>query len=336
MRESFNKEEDWEIEKDCRDWSSRSGHRIRFWVDTWFGSHSLCLEFPRLYSLSVEKEVSLCTIVERKSQSEEWVFNFRRVLRAWEVEELGRLCARLDAENFHLSAEEDRLCWKPSPSGEFLVVSLYSRNAGGVSSNVPSLLWNNLASSKMQFFGWLAWKGRVKTVAYLQRIGVLGGSVCKLCKFCNSEVESANHVLLLCPAIWKVWSSLVDWWRLQWVAPGTIGGLLEWWAGFKFKKLEGAVWKSIPLTLLWSIWKCRNDFVFSGVHPQLDLLSGKSDIPSETGGLLCNRGAGFICFGRLLYWLDALLVLLRYYVGFGCCCLGISLGVAGCLANLMM
>lgn len=130
----------------------RNGHRIRFWVDTWFGSHSLCSEFPRLYSLSVEKEVSLCTIVERKSQSEEWVFNFRRVLRAWEMEELGLLYARLDVENFHLSTEEDRLCWKPSPSGEFSVASLYSRNVGGVSSDVPSLLWNNLASPKMQFF----------------------------------------------------------------------------------------------------------------------------------------------------------------------------------------
>lgn len=35
------------------------------------------------------------------------------------------------------------------------------------------------------------------------------------------------------------------------------------------------MWKSIPLTLLWSIWKCRNDFVFSGVRPQLDLLSDR-------------------------------------------------------------
>lgn len=55
---------------------------------------------------------------------------------------------------------------------------------------------------------------------------------------------------------------LVDWWGLQWVAPGTIGGLLDWWAGFIFKKLEGSVWKSIPLALLWSIWKCMNDCVF--------------------------------------------------------------------------
>lgn len=39
-------------------------------------------------------------------------------------------------------------------------------------------------------------------------------------------------------------------------------GLLDWWAGFIFKKLEGSVWKSIPLALLWSIWKCMNDCVF--------------------------------------------------------------------------
>lgn len=56
--------------------------RIRFWVDTWIGSHSFSSEFPRLYSLSVEKKVSLCTIVERKSLPDVWVFNFRRVHRA--------------------------------------------------------------------------------------------------------------------------------------------------------------------------------------------------------------------------------------------------------------
>ncbi|KAL7181996.1 hypothetical protein ACSBR1_040833 [Camellia fascicularis] len=149
-----------------------NGSRIRFWVDLWLGSHSLCLEFPRLYSLSVEKEVSLCNIVERKRQSDEWVFNFQRICRAWEVEELGRLCAMLNAASVDSSGAEDKLCWKPSFSGEFTVASLYNRNI--------------------------------------------------------------------------VWSSLVDWWGLQWVVPGTIGGLLDW-----------------------------NECVFSGSQPQLDLLSDR-------------------------------------------------------------
>ncbi|KAI7994983.1 4-hydroxyphenylpyruvate dioxygenase [Camellia lanceoleosa] len=44
------------------------------------------------------------------------------------MDELGRLYARLDAENFELSREEDKLCWKPSPCGDFLVDSPYTRN----------------------------------------------------------------------------------------------------------------------------------------------------------------------------------------------------------------
>lgn len=83
------------------------------------------------------------------------------------MDELGRLCAMLNAESFALFEAEDILCWKASPSGEFSVASLYSRNVVGVSFEVPSLLWNNLSPPKMEFFGWLAWKGRIKTVACL-------------------------------------------------------------------------------------------------------------------------------------------------------------------------
>lgn len=107
---------------------------------------------------------------------------------------------------------------------------------------------------------------------YLQRISVLSGNVSNICIFCNSDVESVNHVLLLCPSIWKVWSNLVDWWGLRWVVTGSIEGLLNWWAGFKFKKFDWMVWKTIPTALLWYIWKCRNDCVFRGTQPQVEEL----------------------------------------------------------------
>ncbi|KAI7980640.1 hypothetical protein LOK49_Contig124G00004 [Camellia lanceoleosa] len=43
-----------------------NGSRIRFWVDKWVGDPCLNAMFPRLSLLSVEKEVSLHLLVERK------------------------------------------------------------------------------------------------------------------------------------------------------------------------------------------------------------------------------------------------------------------------------
>ena len=48
-----------------------NGHRTHFWIDQWIGQHCLRLEFPRLYSLSTEKEISLGVLLERRSVSRE-------------------------------------------------------------------------------------------------------------------------------------------------------------------------------------------------------------------------------------------------------------------------
>lgn len=69
--------------------------RISFWDDVWMGEVSLRSQFPRLYQLSEEKEISLSNLISRKDLSNEWSFRFRRSLHAWEEEENSRLIALL-------------------------------------------------------------------------------------------------------------------------------------------------------------------------------------------------------------------------------------------------
>lgn len=79
---------------------------------------------------------------------------------------------------------------------------------------IAKRLWKIVASPKMQFFGWLAWRGRVKTSEFLHRIGVLDDQVSVLCPLCSNAIESISHVLLHCPSVWRVWSDLVNWWGM--------------------------------------------------------------------------------------------------------------------------
>lgn len=243
-----------------------------FWRGTWCNNVCLMEAFPRLYSLSLDKFESMNVMHLKRNSEVEWNLNFRRSLFQWEVEDLNRLKLLLmNAPNL----KEDRvdsLHWKADPSGNFTVSSAYKwcDNSLHTMCKVIDLIWNNVSSPRAQFFGWLAWKARIKTFSFLHRIKVLSDEANVNCIFCNVEVKNVNHVLLHCPFAWKVWSHMLNWWGLLWAQPGTIHCLLEWWAGTRMKKQERVVWKALPLAVLWLIWKLRNDCIFNGIHPNFE------------------------------------------------------------------
>ena len=49
------------------------------------------------------------------------------------------------------------------------------------------------------------------------------------------------------------------------VVPCTVEDLLQP-VGVKLKKKERTIWNLVPLVMLWSVWKLRNDKVFIGGH----------------------------------------------------------------------
>ncbi|XP_028057518.1 uncharacterized protein LOC114261441 [Camellia sinensis] len=193
-------------------------------------------------------------------------------LYAWESEELLRLYTTLNQVELLTSSREDHLKWLACPSGKFSVSSLYNLLMPKNYMMVPKLLWNNMAPPKVQFLSWLTWKGRLKTAGFLNRIGVLNQNTFVNCVFCGQAVETVNHVLLWCPAVWKVWACLMNWWGVLWVIPDNVNGLLQWWRGYKWRKFENIIWKAIPMAVMWSLWNTRNDVVFNGKMFQLNEL----------------------------------------------------------------
>lgn len=169
---------------------------------------------------------------------------------------------------------KDKPRWLACQIGQSFVTSLYRHCELGFGECVSSsiLVWINYLPPKVQFFGWLAWKHKVKTSIFLQRIGVLDENDCTMCVFCELEAKSVVHVLISWPLVQKVWTGLLQWWRMLWVVPGSIECLLHWWAGNCLMRTKSRIWKTIPLVALWSIWKHRNDYLFNNIHPDMEEL----------------------------------------------------------------
>lgn len=159
---------------------------------------------------------------------------------AWEEDELQRLHIALgEGPDLRLDSN-DSLVWKADPVGIFRVEGAvnWCESSNGPTLIIPYLIWHNPSPPKAQFLYWLVWKGRLKTSDYLHRIGILSDEVRIECVFCHAEIESLNHVLLLCPFALKVWYTIIKWWGLQWASPSLVVMLMHWWLGWAYRKRE--------------------------------------------------------------------------------------------------
>lgn len=207
----------------------------------------------------------------RRSHQSIWVFNFRRTLRAWKEDKLDRLLNFLGGGPVLRSDAVDYLCWKPMQSGVFKVNLVYAWglvNDGPIQRPVE-LIWNNFSPLKVKFFSWLAWRGRLKTKELLHRLDILESNDVLRCIFCHKARESTEHIMLHCLFVWRIWSAITLWWGFQWAIPSSIEDLLLWRIGWKFKKKVNQIWRVLPTTIMWSVWRYSNDCVFNLVQPNL-------------------------------------------------------------------
>lgn len=88
-----------------------NGNRVHFWSDSWAGNLSIKSLFPRLFSLSSEKEITLRVVMDRRDAHSDGFLRFRRTLLSWESDELIRLEAFLISVGTGFSDSADCLQW---------------------------------------------------------------------------------------------------------------------------------------------------------------------------------------------------------------------------------
>ena len=133
---------DWELGSERRVFIGGNGRRVRFWRDRWCWDSPLCVSFPSLFALTVDKEAWVADIWEAEGGWGCWNSCFSRAFNDWEVEEAERFLERLHGKRV-LEDVEDMVSWTETKSGKFSVKSLYFALEAGCPSLFPSsYIWN--------------------------------------------------------------------------------------------------------------------------------------------------------------------------------------------------
>ncbi|KAL4384144.1 hypothetical protein GQ457_15G026400 [Hibiscus cannabinus] len=161
--------------------------------------------------------------------------------------------------------------WISTPAGNFTVASAYMRILEpGWEAIDPkwSWVWSLAVTPRIRMFIWLVLKQRLMTNEERCRRGF---SFDASCPSCGCVSESITHILRDCPPTRSLWQSIVpqDRQALFFAAP------LETWvvsnirAGYAFG-VSLIPWPCFYSSLLWQLWKRRNDFAFTGTCLPLD------------------------------------------------------------------
>jgi hypothetical protein len=246
------------------------GRSTFFWLSNWLGEAPLARLFPRLFSLSNQKEDMIFHFGVRGGDTWSWSFSWRRDLFAWENDLVEQLKDRLAL--VMLAPEEDVWRWLPDEEGLFSVKSTYSHLENRLCPTevldeearlVFEHIWESPAPSKVIAFSWQLLYDRIPTTLNLDYQGIIPPDAFRDCVACVGRLESSCHLFLHCPFAMRVWYDIFRWLGLIIVIPPLVALLFEMVRGAgRNKKLRQGLLMIWHATI-WSIWKVRNSVIFA-------------------------------------------------------------------------
>ena len=249
---------DWELVGDKMVFIVGNGRGVRFWRDRWCGDFPLCVSFPSLFALTIDKEAQVADIWDLLAEGG-WNPCFSRAFNDWEVEEAESFLERLHGKRV-LEDVEDMVSWFETKSGKFSFKSLYFALEAGCSSLFPSsYIWNVNVQPKISFFAWEATWGKTLTLDMVQK---RGWALANRCFMCLEKEETIDHLLLHCSKTRVLWDLIFTLFGVSWVLPSSVRETLLSWQGSFVGKKRKKVWRVAPLHIFWTVWKARNRLAF--------------------------------------------------------------------------
>ena len=159
----------------------------------------------------------------------------------------------------------DELMWAFSKNGLFSLKSAYLIAMGLNPLNLNTMsfnwVWKTDTPPKVQFFMWLCLHGSLPTAEVLGSRGLILDSVCKIC---NKENETIEHLFKRCDFVHNFWQQL----QAPIYTRNSFGLPFKEWLETNCRDPMNATVKGIPWRIifplgLWQLWLHRNSFIFT-------------------------------------------------------------------------
>ena len=152
-----------------------SGKSTLFWSEVWVGEVSLRDRFPRLFDLSLFKDLSVFDMCQLGWGVEGQAWSWRRRLLAWEEEAVGELILLLQSVSLQVDST-DTWRWKLEISHVFSVRSAYTvltSESVAASTMAVTTPWHLQVPVKVVLFAWRMFRERLPMKDNLLHRGVI-------------------------------------------------------------------------------------------------------------------------------------------------------------------
>ncbi|KAI3812463.1 hypothetical protein L1987_17173 [Smallanthus sonchifolius] len=240
-----------------------NGGDILFWLDPWLKDRPLKECFPNLFRLEVVKN---CVVRDRVEGVRVWLWRHEPDSDV-EVNEFAVLQAALQPVS--LVDRSDGWEWLGDSKGVFSVRSAKMLLSKGRDfSNRFVMSWCKWVPLKCNVFAWRSELNRIPTKDALRKRGIVTGD--DLCPLCRSEEETVEHLFTSCLVASILWQKISMWCRIQNIFAFSFRDLLEVQNAGGMGAVGKSALEGIMVISCWSLWKARNNAVFSDSTAKVD------------------------------------------------------------------
>ncbi|XP_076892881.1 uncharacterized protein LOC143544735 [Bidens hawaiensis] len=240
----------------------KDGRSTWFWLDWRLESGPLCVRFPSLFALEMNKT---CVVADRLFMADgficgnwNWSRSPTRESDVLELRQLLQICLQV-----HLENGVDRVVWVGGDSEDFSARSI-KKLISARSNNDPGFVfeWSKYLLKKVGIVAWRAALGRLPTFDALEKRGISVST--RLCPICNELEESVDHLFVSCSMAQEMWSEVAQWCK---VPPPLLFFFRDVLDLHKFTPMSSEKAKvvyAVCLVATWCLWKRRNLLVHDG------------------------------------------------------------------------